>query len=201
MRALGASARSAATHAGYHPHGSHLIERRLKSEIETRKAQLRGNGATTWTLSSRDVHHVLRAELARIADRFGPNQKAFEEQAIRSLAQQVKLSDANEHLKRIGSKLSREAKAGGVMPRTLEMRALCRALIIEIGKFKGTQDAAEQFSPGRKAPVVTGSEYLTGTPTREGAREAADRCPAHPSQPRACRLCAFAAPPSPGYEP
>jgi hypothetical protein len=194
MRAIGASARAATAHAGWHPHSSHLIERRLKAEVEARKSQLRGNGKTTWTISRRDVHRVLWHELGRLADHFGPHAKRLKDQALRALARQVKLGDASEHHKRISSKLSREAKTGGPLVRTLKMRELCVALITEIGKLNGVSAAAEDFS----CASSTTNSKPTASPHAHAHEagappQASAWCPRHPSQPRnACRLCGLA---------
>jgi hypothetical protein len=173
---------AAARTAGYSGNSTR-IERRLAGEIALERKKLAGmNGHhDPATISRRDVHRVLRVELARIADHFGPNRDHIQAQTLRDLARQVRPSDAREHLKRVDTQLHREARNGAPLPRTLKIRELCRDLIAEIGKLSG---------PEGDAPHITSEERELVAQVQPAAPMF---CARHPSieitNNRPCSLC------------
>jgi hypothetical protein len=177
----GNSARSSARLAGYSEQYSDRLKRRLAPLIEARR---RGHHDPV-KLSRRDVHRVLRVELARIADHFGPNRDHIQAQTLRDLARQVRPSDAREHLKRVDTQLHREARNGAPLPRTLKIRELARELIVEIGKRSGYR---EPDAP----PHITSEERELAAQVQPAPPTMA--CPRHPSievsNSRPCHWCA-----------
>jgi hypothetical protein len=172
----GNSARSSARLAGYSEQYSDRLKRRLAPLIEARR---RGHHDPV-KISRRDVHRVLRMELARIADHWGRNRDRVQAQTLRDLAPQVRPSDAREHLKRIDAQLHREARNGGPMPRTLKIRELCRDLIAEIGKLSGPEGDAPHITSEERRELGAQAMPATTPP----------RCPRHDSQVAgACSWC------------